>query len=212
VRYFCTAIIQWEVDLPIEMDSLKTAAERLTQFLPADITYRQLRTKCSTTTQKKVVLGFFTPEEVFSNIGEGRATFKCGNYDYQVNMNSHRYSVFNKNRNCAACGIEGKYFLLEGNQKDKRPHFNFYAEENGKYILMTKDHVLARANGGQDEHSNYQTMCSVCNNLKSNFNMTSAQVAELRSFYNVVHKKLSRKQLAENIKEKRVEILNTTKF
>lgn len=58
--------------------------------------------------------------------------------------------------------------------KEKRPkdvsyHLNLYAvDENGKEILMTKDHIIPKSKGGKDHISNYQTMCVRCNMTKGN--------------------------------------------
>ena len=46
---------------------------------------------------------------------------------------------------------------------------NLYAiDENGKEVLMTKDHILPKSKGGKDEIDNYQTMCIRCNEAKGN--------------------------------------------
>lgn len=46
-------------------------------------------------------------------------------------------------------------------------HFNLYAiDKDGNEVLMTKDHILAKARGGKDRISNYQTCCKVCNETK----------------------------------------------
>lgn len=115
------------------------------------------------------VLGKFTPEDILPYISEEETykeyTGKDGNI-YKVRMNSDRYYVFSKNRKCACCGLEGKVFLLEVPSK-RRPHFNFYAKQNGYYILMTKDHVIPLGKNGDNERYNLQTMCCICNNLKA---------------------------------------------
>lgn len=53
--------------------------------------------------------------------------------------------------------------------KDKSFHLNLYAiDENGKEVLMTKDHIIPKSKGGADDISNYQTMCERCNEAKGN--------------------------------------------
>jgi hypothetical protein len=43
-------------------------------------------------------------------------------------------------------------------------HLNLYAlDSDGREILMTHDHILARADGGKNHLSNTQTMCAPCN-------------------------------------------------
>jgi len=96
---------------------------------------------------------------------------------YVVKMDSLRYQVFKKSLECSWCGIKGEFFLLQANdnylwRREARQkgyfmgHFNLYAEERGKLVLMTKDHVIPKAHGGRDTLRNMQTMCSSCNEIK----------------------------------------------
>lgn len=82
-----------------------------------------------------------------------------------IKMNSQRYEVFDvKGIKCVECGIEGKYFAKERFNENEVYHFNLYAvNEEGQEVLMTKDHVIAKSNGGKNHISNYQTMCTICN-------------------------------------------------
>jgi 5-methylcytosine-specific restriction endonuclease McrA len=45
-------------------------------------------------------------------------------------------------------------------------HFNLYAEEDGKFRLMTKDHIIPKSKGGANHLDNLQTMCDRCNHRK----------------------------------------------
>lgn len=86
-------------------------------------------------------------------------------------MCSQRYEVFDvKGTTCASCGIEGKYFAKEqALEGGKMWHFNLYAlDSEGNEVLMTKDHIVAKSNGGTDTIENYQTMCEPCNQAKGN--------------------------------------------
>lgn len=87
-----------------------------------------------------------------------------------IKGNSQRYQTFfTKGAKCVCCGIEGKYFAKEKVSRDKSYHLNLYAiDENGKEVLMTKDHILPKSKGGQDHIDNYQTMCVNCNVAKGN--------------------------------------------
>jgi len=94
-------------------------------------------------------------------------------YDgHMINMSSLRYQSFKNNGiKCVECGIEGKYFIKEQNNKgnDKTPHFNLYAiDDNNKEVLMTRDHIIPKSRGGLDKLWNLQTMCEHCNSKKSN--------------------------------------------
>lgn len=69
---------------------------------------------------------------------------------------------------CAGCGLVGRYFAVEKHPASVSYHANLYAvNAHGKEVLMTHDHILARALGGADNLSNTQTMCSPCNAEKS---------------------------------------------
>lgn len=121
------------------------------------------------------VLGTFPLEEIFDNIfWEEDPNCKtqwekeyCG---YKVHMDSRRYQLFKlKGVKCVSCGVEGKYFKLELPNKLHRPHFNLYAVDNeGKEVLMTKDHIIPASKHGNNGLSNLQTMCSICNTNKGN--------------------------------------------
>ena len=86
---------------------------------------------------------------------------------------SVRYQMFaEKGCDCVACGAKGAYFYKERHQSHKkamyRPeasyHFNLYAiDADGEEVLMTKDHIIAHANGGSDSVQNMIPMCTVCN-------------------------------------------------
>jgi len=143
----------------------------------------------------KLRLGEFTIDEVLPYVSreEKKREYKVADTVYSVRMDSSRYFVFRENIRCAACGLEGTKFILEQSPDDKNPHFNLYAVENGHNILMTKDHIHAKSYGGVDVHSNFQTLCSICNNLKGSSNITLDKIKELRRLYNE-NKNLPRKR------------------
>jgi hypothetical protein len=150
--------------------------------------------------KKLIHIGKFLPDDVFPFVTEEetKKEFLVDGFQYQVRMNSDRYHLFKENRKCVSCGLEGIYMILDMNPGDTSPHFNLYAEENGRLILMTKDHILAKSKGGTDSLENFQTCCSICNNLKANFDLTYDDVRELRHLHKN-HNKLSRKELRDLI-------------
>jgi len=107
---------------------------------------------------------------------------ECNGRWFVVRVGSQRYTLFRQNRQCVRCGVEGTKFLLQASELSwrwydrhkrisypkpmYRAHFNLFAERNGGHVLMTKDHIVPVSKGGQDLMSNYQTMCSKCNNKK----------------------------------------------
>lgn len=80
---------------------------------------------------------------------------------------SLRYFVFiKKGTKCSCCGMEGQYYCIERNPNDNGYHFNLYGIKNGEEVLMTKDHHIPRAGGGEDILANLVPMCSECNTAK----------------------------------------------
>lgn len=124
----------------------------------------------------------FPPDEVLSKATshESKYEFEVNGLVYNVKMNSDRYLLFQKNRNCVVCGLEGTKMMLDINPGDNLPHFNLYGEENGRLVLMTKDHIVPKSKGGKNELDNYATCCSVCNNLKGDADLTWEDVNKLR--------------------------------
>lgn len=86
-----------------------------------------------------------------------------------IKGNSQRYQVFfTKGLRCTCCGVEGKYFAKEKDKNARSYHLNLYGiDENGKEVLITKDHIIPKSKGGRDNLDNYQTMCIRCNQAKA---------------------------------------------
>ena len=89
--------------------------------------------------------------------------------DKAIKMWSPRYKVFHNSQTCSKCGLIGTFFAIERTHNPTSPpnprfHLNLYGiNKNGQEILFTKDHIIAKANGGKNFLSNYQTMCAPCN-------------------------------------------------
>lgn len=89
---------------------------------------------------------------------------------HPVRMNSQRYHLFaQKGCQCVQCGITGAYFALEKDPYSSSDlfHFNLYGLRDDDEIMITKDHIIPRAKGGANKLTNYQPMCSPCNNAKA---------------------------------------------
>jgi 5-methylcytosine-specific restriction endonuclease McrA len=118
-----------------------------------------------------ITLGEFSLDEVlpFTNYTQPvEREYICDDVPYKPRMRSNRYHCFRrKGVACVTCGIVGVKFLLQMCEGDQRPHFNLYAEKDGKLILMTKDHIYPKSKGGSNGLSNLQTMCSPCNCKKA---------------------------------------------
>jgi 5-methylcytosine-specific restriction endonuclease McrA len=146
----------------------------------------------------------FSLDEVFPFVTEedSKRDYLVDGKTYQIRMNSDRYHIFKANNKCVSCSLEGTKMILDMNPGDNSPHFNLYAEEHGRLVLMTKDHVLAKSKGGTDALSNLTTTCSICNNLKGNYDLTYEQVFELRQLWNN-NQKLPKKVLRDLINNTR---------
>lgn len=150
--------------------------------------------------KRLIHLGEFDLEDVLPYISEeeSKREYIVGEETYVVRMNSDRYFVFQRNSECVACNLQGTKMILDINPGDQSPHFNLYAEENGRLVLMTKDHVTAKSKGGIDQLDNYQTCCAICNNLKGAYDITYQQVSELRKLHNN-EEKLPKRELRDLI-------------
>lgn len=160
--------------------------------------------------KRLVHLASFPLAEVFPYVTDHdyKHDFMGGGKTYTVRMNSDRYHVFKANHKCVSCGLEGTQMILDMNPGDSSPHFNMYAEENGRLVLMTKDHILAKSKGGTDSLENYQTMCATCNNLKGHYDLNLDNCRELRRIWDNGDK-LPRKELRDLINSKREEMALT---
>ncbi|EMR6007941.1 hypothetical protein WJW27_004735 [Escherichia coli] len=80
--------------------------------------------------------------------------------------------TFIKNPKCIACGIEATEVRIERTFSSDpifgKPHLNLYAVCGLYEVLMTVDHNNLASKGGPDLESNFNTMCSRCNQLRSN--------------------------------------------
>lgn len=146
------------------------------------------------------VLPFITKED-------SRKTYTAEGKEYQVRMNSDRYFVFLTSLKCVSCGLEGTKMMLELNPGDNAPHFNLYAVENSRLVLMTKDHIIAKSQGGLNELQNYETCCAICNNLKAHYNLSYEETLILRRLYDNP-KKLPKNELKELVERTRKKMLD----
>ena len=102
-----------------------------------------------------------------------------GEFDgLEILVNLLNYKVFkHKGLDCPICKAKASHFSLEktpgpGKSLYNKWHFNLYATDPfGNHVLMTKDHILAKSNGGTDDLDNLQPMCLVCNSRKGSIPM-----------------------------------------
>ena len=152
-------------------------------------------------------LAVFTPEDVLS-YADPKASRKdypdLEGREWSVKMCSQRYSTFQRSLSCACCGITGSVMILEwqlrGDSSDPKvlqPHFNLYAVTPDGLVLMTKDHILPKSQGGQDSLDNYQTMCELCNSIKGADQVGVDTVRERRKLYDARRKGKGERSTAE---------------
>lgn len=107
-------------------------------------------------------------EEEFGSMAKRQHDRIAVEFDgYPVKTFSQRYSVFRNNHKCVVCGLEATHYRLERQIGAKNYHFNLYGMKDGEEVLFTKDHIIPRSKGGQNNCYNYQTMCEFCNQEKA---------------------------------------------
>lgn len=110
-----------------------------------------------------------TPASVFNFVELGGEDVSL--HGYRIKLGSLRYQVFKRSRTCVTCGVEGTVFGIDtqGSMRRRgRAHFNLYGiRPSGRVVMLTKDHIVAKANGGGNGLGNLQTMCQPCNQEKA---------------------------------------------
>lgn len=223
--YKAVATITWRFESQDGMkDCLEYAKKKLEEILncnPHGTDFLDFNVSLDLTSMKTknklIHLAEFDPNYIFSMITENeiKREFEIDGRTYYVKMNSQRYHLFRENSSCVCCGIVGNKMVLDMNL-DSSVHFNLYAEDNGRLVLMTKDHIVPKSLGGPDELNNYQTMCCICNNLKGSSNLELEDIRNLKDIWEN-HSKLPKKELRKLINmtrsklEKEKEVRSRTK-
>lgn len=85
-----------------------------------------------------------------------------------VSACSKRLRCLAISQRCVSCGLTGSRFYVEKHhESDGKFHLNLYAiDSSNNEVLMTRDHIVALADGGEDTMENSQTMCAPCNERK----------------------------------------------
>lgn len=94
--------------------------------------------------------------------------------EHHVRINRLKYKTFIRDYYegkflCSCCGIQPSHAVVFGTAQSSEKFINFFALKNGKEILLTHDHTIARGLGGKNELNNTTTMCEQCNAQKSVF-------------------------------------------
>lgn len=216
LRATITLDVQSDLDLEAVRKAIKKATKKMArpEGLTFNVEVKKVVEKAAKAKKaekpKKIdgteVLAELSPDEVWPHVGKGKHTFAAGGKEYAVKMTSQRLVLFRDNPCCAACGIQGTKFRLERQGAAVQPHFNLYADDAGTPVLMTKDHIKPKSKGGEDAQSNFQTMCSVCNCLKSNSPLTLTMIRQLRETLRA-NKGLPKKALAKLMNDEKARLL-----
>ncbi len=127
-------------------------------------------------------IAHYHPDQVFALMTDHDTPIKIVISDktYNIRMNSDRYKLFKISPSCCACGLIGTKFILQHKTGENLSHFQFYGEEDGRDVLMTRDHITPKSYGGEDDLSNYATLCYICNQIKGSLPLSYQSVNELR--------------------------------
>jgi len=212
-RFQAIATITWDFETrSLSQKDIQAMAEQHLREIPKLEGMNDIRSVVRVEKVKieKVRVAEFKIEEVMPfvefDVPYHQRDYVFNGITYSVKMNSQRYFVFRECMHCVCCRLNGTRMFLEYHPADNSPHFNLYGEENGNLILMTKDHIHAKSFGGEDRHSNYQTMCLTCNNLKGHSNLTIDNLRILRNIYNENVSKISKKKLHHLIEENKAKL------
>lgn len=90
----------------------------------------------------------------------------------RVGVTSLRLRTFLQSLKCSSCGLDASFFAIERDlaaaERGTPFHLNLYGiDQDGKEMLFTHDHSLARALGGSNNLTNTTTMCNYCNQAKA---------------------------------------------
>lgn len=102
--------------------------------------------------------------DVFNLIGKVKNfTFK----GHKVNLTSITLKIIKRRPYCTYCGCFASkaYICLDGAMGN--PFIGIYCLRGGREVLLTKDHIIAIADGGSKYGmKNLQTLCYDCNSAK----------------------------------------------
>ena len=71
---------------------------------------------------------------------------------------------------CHFCGCQADRWVMEKGRRDKvgHPVLNLYGNQDGKAVMMTRDHIIPKSLGGVDVVQNLRAACAPCNETRSN--------------------------------------------
>lgn len=92
--------------------------------------------------------------------------------DKNFSNNTRQFKLYKNGHTCCAyCGLKAEYAIrsrFSGEPLGKYTHNDLYGMRNGKYVMMTIDHILPRSYGGGNQLSNLRMLCYDCNQERGN--------------------------------------------
>lgn len=107
-----------------------------------------------------------------------------------------QYRIFHRDDfTCKCCGKKAIY-ALKASFRHEKATWKFYTED---WSPLTIDHIHPASKGGPNHHTNYQTMCQICNFAKGD-TVEGEEVKEEVKMPSMIEKFEARKLKAEQLK------------
>ena len=147
-----------------------------------------------------VIFKKYEVEDIFKEIENNELPDKLiyGENDYKDSLRRVQIIkdlISRDGSKCMMCGVEPKYFAL-GKDKTGRWHLDLYGGDVDH--MFTIDHIHPKSKGGENTMENYQLLCKICNEDKSDSvnGEDSSQKINVKRLY--IDKKLA--SLSEQLK------------
>lgn len=96
---------------------------------------------------------------------------------------------------CDFCGLEGTKIILS-EDAGKGLHLDLFAEVDGRYVLMNRDHILPASKGGKNTVWNMRPLCQPCNTKRGNkFTSEDKALVEYRVRLKMFYERLRRRNI-----------------
>ena len=118
---------------------------------------------------KKYYLNFQAAEKLINLVSQHTSssklilTSKTPLRNYKIKLSQTVKTIVKDDFTCVICKKKAIKAILIPNTKCKSITINFYTKGN---VLLTKDHIVPKANDGKNTQLNYQCMCELCNTEK----------------------------------------------
>jgi len=90
---------------------------------------------------------------------------------------------------CQECQEKPTYFAM-GKDNGGYWHLDLYSKRDGEHYMFTIDHIHPKSKGGKNHIDNYQLLCKVCNEDKSDTVQGTKTTKVSSDTFNYINKKL----------------------